>query len=135
MTGGSNFLRRHYPDQVQGDPKLRFVSISAEDAPQRPCFYVQTYYTRPSLIVKPFKFYPHDSPQVSYAFISVLSSVPGILQLYSKNTQTGVIDTKKKRILCGAMAAAMTVSGYSATVDDSGASVSDSFSEYEAAKS
>ncbi len=38
---GSNFLRRHYPDQVQGDPKLRFASISAEDAPQRPCFYVQ----------------------------------------------------------------------------------------------
>ena len=32
------------------------------------------------------------------------------------------------------MAAAMTVSGYSATVDDSGASVSDSFSEYKAAK-
>ena len=32
------------------------------------------------------------------------------------------------------MAAAMTVSGYSATVDDSGASVSDSFSEYEADK-
>ena len=29
----------------------------------------------------------------------------------------------------------MTVSGYSATVDGSGASVSDSFSEYEAAKS
>lgn len=56
-----------------------------------------------------------------------------------KNTQTGVIDRKKKRILCGAMAAAMaaamTVSGYSATVDDSGAGVSDSFSEYEAAKS
>ena len=53
--------------------------------------------------------------------------------------QTGVIDRKKKRILCGAMAAAMaaamTVSGYSATVDDSGASVSDSFSEYAAAKS
>ena len=49
--------------------------------------------------------------------------------------QTGVIDMKKKRILCGAMAAAMTVSGYSATVDDSGAGVSDSFSEYEAAKS
>ena len=135
MTGGSNFLRRHYPDQVQGDPKLRFVSISAEDAPQRPCFYVQTYYTRPPLIVKPFKFYPHDSPQVSHAFFNVLSSVPGILQLYSQNTQTGVIDRKKKRILCGAMAAAMTVSGYSATVDDSGASVSDSFSEYEAAKS
>ena len=38
--------------------------------------------------------------------------------------QTGVIDRKKKRILCGAMATAMTVSGYSATVDDSGASVS-----------
>lgn len=36
-------------------------------------------------------------------------------------TQTGVIDRKKKRIL--------------ATVDDSGASVSDSFSEYKAAKS
>ena len=52
-----------------------------------------------------------------------------------KNTQTGVVDRKKKRILCGAMAAAMTVSGYSATVDDSGAGVSDSFSEYEAAKS
>ena len=135
MTGGSNFLRRHYPDQVQGDPKLRFVSISAEDAPQRPCFYVQTYYTRPPRIVKPFKFYPHDFPQVLHAFFNVLSSVPGILQLYSKNTQTGVIDRKKKRILCGAMAAAMTVSGYSATVDDSGASVSDSFSEYEAAKS
>ena len=50
-------------------------------------------------------------------------------------TQTGVINRKKKRILCRAMAAAMTVSGYSATVDDSGASVSDSFSEYEAAKS
>lgn len=33
------------------------------------------------------------------------------------------------------MAAAMTVSGCSATVDDSGAGVSDSFSEYEAAKS
>lgn len=33
------------------------------------------------------------------------------------------------------MAAAMTVSGYSATVDDSSAGVSDSFSEYEAAKS
>ena len=33
------------------------------------------------------------------------------------------------------MATAMTVSGYSATVDDSGASVSDSYSEYEAAKS
>lgn len=79
--------------------------------------------------------YPHDSPQVSHAFFNVLSSVPGILQLYSQNTQTGVIDRKKKRILCGAMAAAMTVSGYSATVDDSGASVSDSFSEYEAAKS
>ena len=31
--------------------------------------------------------------------------------------------------------AAMTVSGYSATVDDSGASVSDRFSEYKAAKS
>ena len=45
-----------------------------------------------------------------------------------------MIDRKKKRILCGAMAA-MTVSGYSATVDDSGASVSDSFSEYKAAKS
>ena len=30
----------------------------------------------------------------------------------------------KKRILCEAMATAMTVSGYSATVDDSGASVS-----------
>ena len=70
-------------------------------------------------------------PQVSHAFFNVLSSVPGILQLYSKNTQTEVIDRKKKRILCGAMAAAMTVSGYSATV----ASVSDSFSEYEAAKS
>lgn len=42
---------------------------------------------------------------------------------------------KKKRILCGAMAAAMTVSGYSATVDDSGTSVSGSFSKYEAAKS
>ncbi len=42
-----------------------------------------------------------------------------------------MIDRKKKRILCGAMAAAMTVSGYSATV----ASVSDNFSEYEAAKS
>ena len=49
--------------------------------------------------------------------------------------QTGAVDRKKKRILCGAMAAAMTVSGCSATVDDSGASVSDSFSEYEAAKS
>lgn len=73
--------------------------------------------------------------QVLHAFFNVLSSVPGILQLYSKNTQTGVIDRKKKRILCRAMAAAMTVSGYSATVDDSGASVSDSFSEYEAAKS
>ena len=70
---------RHCPDQVQGDPKLRFVSISAEDAPQRPCFYVQTYYTRPPLIVKPFKFYPHDSPQVLHAFFNVLSSVPGIL--------------------------------------------------------
>ena len=46
-----------------------------------------------------------------------------------------MIDRKKKRILCRAMAAAMTVSGCSATVDDSGASVSDSFSEYEAAKS
>ena len=98
-------------------------------------FYVQTYYTRPPLIVKPFKFYPNDSPQVLHAFFNVLSSVPGILQLYSQNTQTGVIDRKKKRILCGAMAAAMTVSGYSATVDDSGASVSDSFSEYKAAKS
>lgn len=77
------------------------------------------------------------SPQVLHAFFNVLSSVPGILQLYSKSppTQTGVIDRKKKRILCRAMAAAMTVSGYSATVDDSGASVSDSFSEYEAAKS
>ena len=49
--------------------------------------------------------------------------------------QTGVIDRKNKRILCRAMAAAMTVSGYSATVDDSGASVSGSFSKYEAAKS
>ncbi len=49
------------PDQVQGDPKLRFVSISAEDAPQR-LFLCPTYYTRPPLIVKPFKFYPHDSP-------------------------------------------------------------------------
>ena len=38
---GSNSLRRHYPDQVQGDPKLLFASISAGDAPQRPCFYVQ----------------------------------------------------------------------------------------------
>ena len=46
-----------------------------------------------------------------------------------------MIDRKEKRILCGAMATAMTVSGYSATVDDSGASVSDRFSEYEAAKS
>ncbi|WP_426743622.1 hypothetical protein [Gemmiger formicilis] len=46
-----------------------------------------------------------------------------------------MIDRKKKRILCRAMAAAMTVSGYSATVDDSGTSVSDSFSEYAAAKS
>jgi len=46
-----------------------------------------------------------------------------------------VIDRKKKRILCGAMAAAMTISGCSATVDDSGAGVSDSFREYEAAKS
>lgn len=46
-----------------------------------------------------------------------------------------MIDRKKKRILCGAMAAAMTVPGYSATVDDSGAGVSDRFSEYEAAKS
>ena len=70
-------------------------------------------------------------PQVLHAFFNVLSSVPGILQLYSKSTQTGVIDRKKKRILCRAM----TVSGYSATVDDSGASVSDNFSEYEAAKS
>ena len=52
-----------------------------------------------------------------------------------KATRTGVVDRKKKRILCRAMAAAMTVSGYSATVDDSGAGVSDSFSEYEAAKS
>ncbi len=77
----------------------------------------------------------HTIPQVLHAFFNVLSSVPGILQLYSKNTQTGVIDRKKKRILCGAMAAAMTVSGYSVTVDDSGASVSDSFSEYAAAKS
>ena len=50
-------------------------------------------------------------------------------------TRTGVVDRKKKRILCGAMAAAMTVSGCSATVDDSGAGVSDSFSEYKAAKS
>ena len=46
-----------------------------------------------------------------------------------------MINRKNKRILCGAMAATMTVSGYSATVDDSGASVSDSFSEYGAAKS
>ena len=46
-----------------------------------------------------------------------------------------MIDRKKKRILCGAMAAAMTVSGYSATVGDRGASVSDSFNEYKAAKS
>ena len=46
-----------------------------------------------------------------------------------------MINRKNKRILCGAMAAAMTVSGCSATVDDSGAGVSDSFSEYEAAKS
>lgn len=53
----------------------------------------------------------------------------------TQKKQTGVIDMKKKRIFCRAMAAAMTVSGYSATVDDSGASVSDSFSEYEAAKS
>lgn len=74
-------------------------------------------------------------PQVLHVFFNVLSSVPGILQLYSKNTQTGVINRKNKRILCGAMAAAMTVSGYSVTVDDSGASVSDSFSEYAAAKS
>ena len=45
-TKRSNFLRRHYPDQVQGDPKRRFASISAEDAPQRPCFYVRlTVYT------------------------------------------------------------------------------------------
>ena len=46
-----------------------------------------------------------------------------------------MINRKNKRILCGAMAAAMTVSGCSATVDDSGTGVSDSFSEYEAAKS
>ena len=46
-----------------------------------------------------------------------------------------MINRKNKRILCGAMAAAMTVSGYSVTVDDSGASVSDSFSEYASAKS
>ena len=46
-----------------------------------------------------------------------------------------MIDRKKKRILCGAMATAMTVSGYFATVDDSGASVSERFSEYKAAKS
>ena len=45
-----------------------------------------------------------------------------------------MINRKNKRILCGAMAAAMTVSGYSATVDDSGASVCDSFSEYEGCK-
>src|SRR5699024_11528710 len=46
QTFGSNFLRRHYPDQVQGDPKLLFASISAEDAPQRPCFYVQKQYSK-----------------------------------------------------------------------------------------
>ena len=53
----------------------------------------------------------------------------------TQKNQTGVIDMKKKRILCEAMATAMTVFGCSATVDDSGASVSDSLSEYEAAKS
>ena len=41
-------------------------------------------------------------PQVLHAFFNVLSSVPGILQLYSKSNPTGVIDRKKKRILCGA---------------------------------
>ena len=44
-TGRIHFLRRHYPDQVQGDPKLRFASISAGDAPQRPCFYVRIQYS------------------------------------------------------------------------------------------
>ena len=39
-----------------------------------------------------------------------------------------MIDREKKRILCRAMAAAMTVSGYSATVDDSGASVMKTYS-------
>ena len=34
----SNFLRRHYPDQVQGDLELQFVPISAEEALSAPVF-------------------------------------------------------------------------------------------------
>ena len=33
-----NFLRRHYPDQVQGDKELHFAPISAEDALSAPVF-------------------------------------------------------------------------------------------------
>ena len=74
MTGGSNFLRRHYPDQVQGDPKLRFVSISAEDAPQRPCFYVQfpLYTTAGVCQARRFNNSHTVSPTISHLFNKVL---------------------------------------------------------------
>ena len=46
-----------------------------------------------------------------------------------------IVDTNGTVLVQGTSDCTVTVSGYSATVDDSSASVSDSFSEYEAAKS
>lgn len=46
-----------------------------------------------------------------------------------------IVDTNGTVLVQGTSDCTVTVSGYSATVDDSGASVSDSFSEYETAKS
>ena len=38
-----DFLRRHYPYQVQGDLELHFVPISAEDALSAPVFIFVNY--------------------------------------------------------------------------------------------
>ena len=70
--------------------------------PSAPLFLCPNLLYTPTADCQAFQILSTRFPQVLHAFFNVLSSVPGILQLYSKNNPTGVIDRKKKRILCGA---------------------------------
>ena len=72
--------------------------------PSAPLFLCPNLLYTPTADCQAFQILSTRFPQVLHAFFNVLSSVPGILQLYSQNTQTGVIDMKKKRILCEAVA-------------------------------
>ena len=96
--------------------------------PSAPLFLCPNLLYTPTADCQAFQILSTRFPPGFTRFLQCSFICTGYTAAILKNTQTGVIDRKKKRILCGAMAAAMTVSGYSATVDDSGADVSDSFS-------